>query len=369
MVSTVIMARAGAGKTHHIAHDFRENESTLFITFTNQNVDNIRDEIHKRFNEKPPKNYRIITFSSFLYSWIIRPLEIILPFDDKVTSKGVDIFSNPSEPTKEYNPFYIKDNYFGHYMNMSNQQYYVSRLSKLIMKHFKNDWGLIESRLSTLVEKIYIDEFQDYKGSDFEIIEKMLKFKSIDVVAVGDFYQHSVAPYRGRSQIPYKKSKKDVSEFGFIESLPKRNVTIDTNSLKSSWRVTEDVCNFISNKLNIDITSSNKNKGIQKVIDNTEELEVLLNDSSCTKLVYSGASDFPYKPSINWSYSKGDTYKKTLIILTDRFRNIFDDSFMLDGSYSQSTINKLYVGLTRSNDETYICTKNIYEKYLESVHV
>lgn len=370
-----MMARAGSGKTYYISNDFTKTENVLFITFTNQNVENIRREIYKRFKNKPPNNYKIVTFSSFLYSWIIRPLEPLLPFNQSIESDGVDLITEPPPPSIKLannyivqNPLYESVDKIGHYLNKKNNQYFSSRMSRLIIKHLnKNKKTInrnIEERLEGLVDTIYIDEFQDYKGDDFKIINLLLRLESIRVTAVGDFYQHSVAPSFERSQYPYKKKKLDVTEEEFIDSFPKTKIDVDTDTLISSRRVTEDMCRLITDKLGIDIYSSNERKGKLKIISELNELKELLYDKNCTKLVFSNSSKFPYKPAINWSYSKGDTYSKTLVILTGNLENLLDQSFSLEKSnLSQSTLNKLYVALTRSNNETYICTKKTYDKY------
>ncbi|MGJ1064635.1 hypothetical protein, partial [Enterococcus faecium] len=155
----IILARAGSGKTYHIANAFDEKKSVLFITFTNQNVANVKKEIMQRFNNIIPNNIEVITYSSFLYSWIIRPLEAVLPFEN-IRSRGVDIFKEPVPHTNPPTKGYITDDKIGHYLNPDNNRYYSGRMSKLIIKNKKILKPLIEKRLSLLVDTIYIDEFQ-----------------------------------------------------------------------------------------------------------------------------------------------------------------------------------------------------------------
>lgn len=57
-------------------------------------------------------------------------------------------------------------------------------------------------------------------------------------------------------------------------------------------------------------------------------------------------------PTINWGYSKGDTYKKSCIILTRTFDSLFDENFSCT-HLSPSQINTLYVAMTRATHELF----------------
>ena len=108
MVGKIVLARAGSGKTYYIANDFEEGKSILLLTFTNQNVENIKQELRIRFQGNIPQNVNIITYSSFIYSWLLRPVEKCLTFEN-VKSSGVDINTKPVESSYPPKPFYVKD--------------------------------------------------------------------------------------------------------------------------------------------------------------------------------------------------------------------------------------------------------------------
>lgn len=357
----IILARAGSGKTYHIANAFDENKSVLFITFTNQNVANIKNEIRQRFSNIIPNNIEVITYTSFLYSWIIRPLETLLPFEN-IRSRGVDIFKEPVPHTNPPKKGYIKDDKIGHYLNPANNRYYASRMSKLIIKNKKILKPLIEERLSLLVDTIYIDEFQDFKGEDFDLLMLLMKSKKVCTVAVGDFYQHSVAMTSSKSGKPYKKRKAFVTEEEFCLSVLK-SFEVDRETLKRSRRVPSNICSIIEKKLGIDILSCNEKKGNFKYIIDIDELEQLLIHEGCVKLVYRNAEAFPYQPAINWTYCKGDTYSKVLVILTEPYKKFSEENYKIPNNASQAEVNKLYVALTRSNNELYICTKSLFDLF------
>lgn len=358
MAGKIVLARAGSGKTYYIANDFDEKKSVLLITFTNQNVENIKAELKLRFQGKIPNNIKVITYSRFIYSWLLRPVEKCLSFDN-VKSVGVDINKKPVENSYPPSPFYIKDTELGHYINLQNNRYYSGRMAKLVLKQKKNIWKIIENRLGILIDTIYVDEFQDFKGADYELLMMLMKSKKIDVISVGDFYQHSVAMSSERRGIPFKKGKEYLSEREFLKALPK-SIILDTQSLISSRRVPQQVCNMIQKKLNINIDSINKNEGTLAIITEVEKVKDLLNDELCIKLVYNNSRKIPFQPCINWSYSKGDTYKRVLLVLTEKLDKFILEDFTTS-NMSQKTINELYVALTRSNNELYICKKSIFD--------
>ena len=70
MDKRIVLATAGSGKTYYIANSFCENSRVLLLSFTNRNVDNIRQEIVKRFSEIPA-DVKIHTFDSFIYNFLI----------------------------------------------------------------------------------------------------------------------------------------------------------------------------------------------------------------------------------------------------------------------------------------------------------
>ncbi|ARD98304.1 MULTISPECIES: UvrD-helicase domain-containing protein [Lactococcus] len=359
MVGKIVLARAGSGKTYYIANDFKEGKSILLLTFTNQNVENIKEELRVRFQGNIPQNVNIITYSSFVYSWLLRPVEKCLTFKN-VKSSGVDINTQPVESAYPPNPFYVKDTELGHYLNDKNNRYYSSRMAKLILKQKMTIWKIIENRLEMLVDTIYVDEFQDFKGADYELLMLLMKSKKIDVVSVGDFYQHSVAMSSEKRGIPFKKGKTYLSEEEFLGVLPK-SIKLDDQSLSCSRRVPQKICDFIQKKLGIDIESISEIEGSLSVITNAEEVVSLLNDETCVKLVYKNSRKMSFKPVINWSYSKGDTYSRVLIVLTDKLEKFIQEDFNFSSLF-QKSINELYVALTRSNDELYICRKDVFNE-------
>ena len=247
MDKKIVLASAGAGKTYFIANDFSEDKRVFLITFTNQNVENIRNELLKRFKGKIPENIKVSTFDSFVYNQLIRPFEPIANFPI-IKSKGVEVNIEPETDPRKYG--YFKLDNPKHFL--IDGKFYVSRLSKFFIKQDNNFKKMSLNRLNNFCDTIYIDEFQDYNGWNFKLLKYLLESSKNSIVAVGDIFQSLVAPIRrdGKgSDLPFSEisSVKDLSQ----KLSPK--IKIDTDTLIKSRRVAPKVCDFISTHLSFPI--------------------------------------------------------------------------------------------------------------------
>jgi DNA helicase-2/ATP-dependent DNA helicase PcrA len=83
MDKKLVLAVAGSGKTTEIINKVNYDDKTIIITYTENNYNNIRNKIIKKFNEIPP-NMRIYTYFSFLYKFCFLPLK------KNLNVKGID---------------------------------------------------------------------------------------------------------------------------------------------------------------------------------------------------------------------------------------------------------------------------------------
>ena len=111
----------------------------------------------------------------------------------------------------------------------------------------------------------------------------------------------------------------------------------------------------------ISITSNGDHCGAVKWIDN--DPSSVLNDDRIIKLVFREAGKHSF-PALNWSYSKGDTVDSACVILTDGLDNLDSDKFNPDG-VKPSTLNKLYVAMTRSQGDLYLIKASTFKKFQE----
>ena len=85
----------------------------------------------------------------------------------------------------------------------------------------------------------------------------------------------------------------------------------------------------------------------------------MLDDDRIIKLVFQEAAKYSF-PALNWSYSKGDTVDSACVILTDGLDNLDSDTFNPD-RVKPSTLNKLYVAMTRSRGDLYLMKASTFK--------
>lgn len=116
--------------------------------------------------------------------------------------------------------------------------------------------------------------------------------------------------------------------------------------------------NRIDEAITFNITSAGDHIGQVIWADDIAD-EVLSNDL-ITKLVYSEAARYSFS-ALNWSYAKGDTVDCACIILTKDFEKLAEDKFSTK-KISISTLNKLYVAMTRSRGDLYLIKASTFKK-------
>ena len=366
MAKRVILAVAGAGKTYRVCHEIDPTKKNLILAYTHENIYNIQKELCAAHGCVPELT-TIMTFDAFVYHNLILPYEpsIANHFSEPCfRSKGICLIDPPPQRIKNEkgekvnNPQYRKKDKLSHYVT-KNQQYYCATLSELALQVKEGRDSLIKRatmRLKIFYDYVLIDEFQDFREHDYDLIIKLAKFLD-EILLVGDYYQHSVSA-RNNTGKPFKISKKDISYSDFINVVSKAGFDVDTASLAKSRRCSIEVCNYISNKLKIDITSTGEHEG--KVIWADRFADKVLENDQIIKLVYSNATRYSF-PALNWSYSKGDTVDCACVILTNDFEEFDKDNFEIK-KISVSTLNKLYVAMTRSRGDLYLIKASTFKK-------
>ena len=366
MDKRVILAVAGSGKTYHICHTVDPLKRNLILAFTNENIHNIRNELCDAYGAVPELT-TVMTFDSFVYRHLINPYEpsIADHFNcPSFTSKGICTLEPPSKQIttssgrKIANPRYITKDKLGHYITR-RKQYYCATLSELVMQVKKGRESLVKraaDRLNLFYDQILIDEFQDFREHDYDLIMALTKNLN-NVLLVGDYYQHSVSGTNNSGK-PFKSKKNEVCYNDFVAALRNDGFEVDELTLRKSRRCTASVCNYVKEKLSIPIESANNEQG--EVLWCDDSSEDILDNPDIVKLVIQKAADYKFN-AMNWSYSKGDTFSSVCVILTDRFDNMDDEKFTTNG-IATSTINKLYVAMTRSKGNLYLVKSSTFKK-------
>lgn len=283
---------------------------------------NSNQSIFQTFSDKKPG-----TIAEYRSKSINQNLAYMLKNKTALLTTGVEIFKNP-EPLSisgRPNPRYFKKEDYRHYLY--NEKYYSSRMSELILAQSKEVLKMMFERLEGFCDHLYFDELQDFMGKDFDLLILFVRDSNLNVFAVGDFHQHSVSKSDFTARKPYiKKGEKFLSKEEY-KLLFKGKATIDETTLVKSRRVPEKICTLISSKLGIYLESSSPVEGHYELLEDESKISYTLEDSTTVKLFYNNSTKYSCSPAINWGYSKGDTYKKSCIILTKTFDSLFEDDF------------------------------------------
>ena len=373
MAKKVILAVAGAGKTYYICHKIDPAKRNLILAFTHENIHNIQKELCDAHGCVPELTM-VTTFDSFVYHQLILPYEPSIAEHfacPRFSSCGICMTDPPSKTKKNAegksvaNPHYRKKDSLTHYVTM-NRQYYCATLSELVLQVKKNRESLIKrlaARLNLFFDFILIDEFQDFREYDYELIMALAK-RLNDVILVGDYHQHSVSATNNSGK-PFKNKSKDVSYVDFVAELRNSGFEIDLTTLDKSRRCSAEICNYISEKLHINIASNGDHCGSIVWID--DDPSVVLNQDQIIKLVFNEAANYTFR-AMNWSYSKGDTVDSACVILTDGLDNLDSDSFDPE-KIKRSTLNKLYVAMTRSRGDLYLIKASTFKKLRDAYRI
>lgn len=355
-----VMAVAGSGKTYLICNSIDPAKRNLILAFTHENIKNIHHELLERFGSIP-ENTIVSTFHGFLFGECIQPYHKLIcglygaqPFN----CEGV-MFLPPPKPMngKKYNVLYVKDNRLKHYI--PRRKYYCSLMAKLVLKNSDTLLPTVLNRTNKFYDAIFIDEYQDYRNEEYELLSAIIQGFNGDILLVGDYYQHSVSGDNNTGK-PFGTAQRPKTYPEYKRIIKGLGVTVDETELSKSRRCSKPVCDFVKSKMGIEIESFDDHAGEVVQISNAAEAERVLSDNSICKLLLRDSSKYLFT-CFNWSYSKGDTYEKTCVILTGDTSNLMEDGFRYD-RIAPTTRNKLYVALTRSRTSVYVMPKPVFDQ-------
>ncbi|MGN1381702.1 MAG: UvrD-helicase domain-containing protein [Eubacterium sp.] len=378
MDKRVILAVAGSGKTYYICNHIDITKKNLILAYTHENITNIINELTKSYG-RVPELTSVMTFDAFINRLLLKPYEpsIFKHFHcEGAKSNGITMMKPPTRTIPNGkrnvpNPQYKKKSEFEHYITQSGF-YYCDNLAELILEVKCDGRALVKDIIATLnlfYDEVLIDEFQDYREKNYDLLMALVKGLN-HVLLVGDYYQHSVSG-RNNSGKPFAKKGKEISFQDFIKEMEANHLTVDTKSLKTSRRCGKEICDYIKATLGIDITSEDNHPGKIIFVDDADQAKAILLNDNIVKLLYRNASKYAERYSIhamNWSYSKGDTFTDTCVILTGSTDSMFKNykQVTLDSSITR---NRLYVALTRSKHDTYIISSDVFQGALKSINV
>jgi superfamily I DNA/RNA helicase len=338
MDKRVIFAVAGSGKTTFLINQLNETDRFLLVTYTNNNVHNLRTGIIKKFGYFP-SNIKLYSYYSFLYGICYKPF-----LHDKLKTKGINYDTTPSR--------FLKSNKREYYIDKFNRLY-SGRISKILFA--TDEQGNVVERISKYFDHLFIDEIQDFGGNDFNLLKEISKAK-VNHIYVGDFFQHTFDTSRDGNT--NSKLHEDLGKY--IGEFQKIGVAPDTKTLSKSFRCSSNICKFITDNLLISIESHREDETAVQYIDDLDTARQVFNDHSIVKLFY--REHYKYDCfSRNWGDSKGeDKYFDVCVVLNKSTLDKFSKGKLHE--LPPTTKNKLYVALSRAKNNLYLIPHNLIDE-------
>lgn len=342
MDKRIIFAVAGAGKTTTIINKLSLEEDSLIITYTENNFKNLKKKVIDKFGYLP-ESIKIYTYFNFLYSFCYRPF-----LANRLKSKGINfnqVLPAYSQKVPETNPLYYRD---------KTNRLYHNRIAKLLVK--TNVVENINERIEKYFDNMFVDEIQDFGGHDFNLLS-FLTQANVNINFVGDFFQHTFDTSKDGNvnQNLYNDLTKYTKRF------VQMGLIIDTESLGKSYRCSSTVCNFVKQKLDVNIESHNDNTTNVSFIEEVTGIKEIFENNLIVKLFYQNSSKYNCY-SMNWGKSKGqDHYNDVCIVLNASTLKKYKDDTLLE--LPASTRNKLYVACTRCRGNLYLVDEKLVRHY------
>lgn len=354
----LILAVAGSGKTTHLVDEAikQKGHRMLITTYTEANEAEIRKKIFGKIGYIP-ENITIQTWFSFLLEHGVRPYQGHLYEED---IKGMILESKQSGLRYKMSngtPVYHQQTDVDKHYFSPDSKIFSDKISKFVLKCNSESGGAVVNRLSRIYSHIYIDEVQDLASYDLDFL-KLLFQSNVDTLLVGDPRQVVYLTHHARRLKKYSDGK--IRDFIAIECI-KIAVKIDEKTLSYSHRNNEDICSFASRLypeyplvMPCDCTECKtddphqgvflvKKEHVQKYLENYGPMQLRLRiDSPGVRKGF---------PVMNFGVSKGQSFNRVLIHLTDPMRK-----WMADNSHKMKskTRAQFYVAVTRARESVAI---------------
>lgn len=334
----VIIAVAGAGKTTRLVYEaLSTNGRVLIVTYTNENVANIKNMFLKKVGYVPP-NVEVLGWFTFLLRHGVRPYHNYLSSGSRVLS--VHLINGSSAAIDALK--YVAEADTEHYYFDENRRIYSDKISKYVVKCNEASDGRVIARLEAVYSSILIDEVQDLAGWDLDLLLLLMKSR-IETLMVGDPRQITYLTNHARKNTKYKNGRivnffQEEEEKGFCQ----------VEYMNACLRCTEAICtlaNQIYPKLPPSIPAVEyEQEHFGVFIIRPEEVPGYIQTHNPVILRYNKAANTQGFNAINYGASKGNTYDHVLIFPTIGIRKFLNSRNPEDiGDRA-----KFYVAVTRA---------------------
>ena len=345
----VIMAAAGAGKTHDICKEVIENAKTtnkkiLITTYTNKGIESIEKEYKKQNNGVIDKNVVILSWFQFLLR------ELVKPYQSSILNKiniinSIDfnhqygyINFNPRETSKHY---------------MLNNNILSNTVSEFAIDSNIKSNNKVMQRLEEIYSHIYIDEIQDLAGEDIEILNLFFNSK-IQIQCVGDVKQSTYTTYNA------KKNKKitGIHLIDFFKELERKGIItlVFNNKTRRFGReiceFSNSICNDKNNRIESDKIYKEENQGVYLL--DKKDFENYFKIYKPTILKFNAKTKIDYD-SLNFGQCKGMTFDRVAIFPNNKYKEFLKNGTSLDSPC------KYYVSATRARYSIVFVVEKLFE--------
>lgn len=188
----VVIASAGSGKTTRLVEEAlaQGGRPTLIVTYTNENLRNIRSRLIERAGCVPPK-VTVSTWFSFLLLDGARPYQRAVLPGRRVESILFDDLPPGMRWTR-------KSNKVAYYLTRRGSVY-RDRVSELVCDANELSSDRVVDRLGRRYHQVLIDEVQDLAGFDLEVLDLIFR-SGARVLCVGDPRQAVLRTNRGKEE-------------------------------------------------------------------------------------------------------------------------------------------------------------------------
>jgi hypothetical protein len=341
MDKKVMFAVAGAGKTTYILDQLNLESRAIILTYTISNFNNLQEGLLRKFGYYP-QNIKVFTYFNFLYQFCYRPF-----LSYKLKAKGINWKPNPNLYAQ--NDARYLDNY---------QRLYSNRIAKLLED--RDVAERVRQRLVKYFDVLFIDEIQDFAGHDFNFL-KQLAAAQIQILFVGDFYQHTFDTSRDGS---VNKSLHD-DYAKYQAQFKSMGITADFTTLIKSHRCSPAICNFITLQIGIQIGSHRTDQKIVTIVSDEQTAIALYKDVQIVKLFYQEHHKYNCY-SKNWGDCKGeDKYNDVCVILNGKTWSHLQTNKIHE--LPAKTRNKLYVACSRAKGNLTLVSDQHFKKFKQPV--
>lgn len=345
----VIMAAAGAGKTHDICKEVIENAKTtnkkiLITTYTNKGIESIEKEYKKQNNGVIDKNVVVLSWFQFLLR------ELVKPYQSSILNK-INII-NSIDFNHQYG--YINFNSRGtlkHYMFTNN--ILSNTVSEFAIDSNIKSNNKVMQRLEEIYSHIYIDEIQDLAGEDIEILNLFFNSK-IQIQCVGDVKQSTYTTYNA------KKNKKitGIHLIDFFKELERKGIItlLFNNKTRRFGReiceFSNSICNDKNNRIESDKIYKEENQGVYLL--DKKDFENYFKIYKPTILKFDAKTKIDYD-SLNFGQCKGMTFDRVAIFPNKKYKEFLQKGKSLDSPC------KYYVSATRAKYSIVFVVEKLFE--------